>query len=88
MKKWIANPVINSEVVLDVNTNIANYRKLGLLQSTVLAVLSNVLASNKDLSVYVDMFNQIDTTHDGVITKEELKKHLASQPDMFDGQTD
>jgi Ca2+-binding EF-hand superfamily protein len=54
----------------------------------VLAVLSNVLASNKDLSVYVDMFNEIDTTHDGVITKQELKHHLATSSDMFDGQSD
>lgn len=59
-----------------------------MLQSTVLSVLSNVLASNKDLSVYVDMFNKIDTTHDGVITKQELKQHLTLSSEMFDGQND
>lgn len=88
MKKWIENPVINTEVALDVYDNIASYRKVGLLQTTVLSVLSNVLASNKELSVYVDIFNQIDTTHDGIITKEELRKHLQTNTERFDNLTD
>lgn len=34
------------------------------------------------------MFNRIDSTHDGVITKEELKKYLATSTELTDSQSD
>lgn len=83
MKKWISNPVVNAEKQLSIGENIMTFRNQSAMQSGVLSLMSNLMASNGELNDYIKMFEKLDSSHDGHISLEEMKKGLKNVGDMY-----
>ena len=76
IKKWVENPVIEKGVGLQISESIATFKKTSVLQQGVLSLLSNLLSNSGELDQYIKAFEVLDTSHDGCISKEEMKKGL------------
>jgi hypothetical protein len=56
IKRWIENPVINEDKLLQVTDALVSFRKIGLMQSGVLSFLTNLLVTADELNELADMF--------------------------------
>lgn len=50
--------------------------------------MSNLMASNEDLEDYIAMFKQMDKSHDGFLSYDELKKELMQMTDDYNETTE
>ena len=50
--------------------------------------MSNLMASNDDLEDYIAMFKQMDKSHDGFLSYDELKKELLRMTDDYNETTE
>lgn len=73
IKRWIDNPVINEDKLLQVTDALVSFRKIGLLQSGVLSFLTNLLVTADELNELAEIFKQMDQSNDGFLSIEELR---------------
>lgn len=82
IRKWNKEPEIDQEIIQLISDNICSFPNLTPLQRGVLSVNANLLTTSSDLEEYIRAFEKLDTTHDGCISIEEMKKGLKLIPAM------
>ena len=74
--KELFNKVKHSNAIKDLILNLKSYRRTSLIQETALAYLVHRFPHIKDVTNACKLFNQIDHSQDGKITKNELFKGI------------
>ena len=75
----IYNRINDRDTIKSLITNLKNYRRTSIIQETALAYLVHHFPQIKDVINSCKLFNQIDKSGDGKITKEELLKGLGER---------
>ena len=88
IKKWVEDPVINETTKLQIYDNLHSFHKASLLQSGVMSLMSNLMASNEDLQDYITIFQTIDKSHDGFLSYSELKRGLMQLTEEFNNTSE
>ena len=76
IKDFVADPTIGKETQLQIQENLHTFRQTNTLQSGVLSIMSNLLATSEELKEYIAMFSRLDKSNDGFISLEEMKSGL------------
>ena len=76
--KELFNKVKHRNAIKDIITNLKSYRRTSVIQETALAYLVHQFPQIKDVINACKLFNQIDHSLDGKITKDELYKGISS----------
>jgi calcium-dependent protein kinase len=76
--KELFNKVKHRNAIKDIITNLKSYRRTSVIQETALAYLVHQFPQIKDVVNACKLFNQIDHSLDGKITKDELYKGISS----------
>ena len=76
--KELFNKVKHSLTIRDLINNLKSYKRTSIIQETALAYLVHNFPHIKDVVNACKLFNQIDHSADGKITKNELYKGLSS----------
>jgi calcium-dependent protein kinase len=73
------NRICDRDTIKNLIENLKQYRRTSILQETALAYLVHHFPQIKDVVNSCKLFNQIDKSGDGKITKEELYKGLSER---------
>ena len=73
------NRITDRDTMKNLINNLKNYRRTSVIQETALAYLVHNFPQIKDVVNSCKLFNQIDKSGDGIITKEELLKGLSEK---------
>ena len=76
--KELFNKVNHSLTIRDLITNLKSYKRTSIIQETALAYLVHHFPNIKDVVNACKLFNQMDHSADGKISKNELYKGLSS----------
>ena len=76
--KELYNKIKDKKISEDLLENLKSYKKVSVIQETALAYLVHHFPHIKDVVNACKLFNQIDHSGDGKISKEELYKGLSS----------
>ena len=74
--KELFNKVKDVNTIKDLISNLKKYRRTSVIQETALAYLVRHFPHIKDVVNACKLFNQIDHSEDGKITKDELYKGI------------
>ena len=73
------NKIKDNHIIRDLIDNLKNYKRTSIIQETALAYLVHHFPQTKDVINACKLFNQIDKSGDGKITKAELLKGLSER---------
>ena len=82
--KELFNKVKHSYTIRNLLSNLKSYKRISVIQETALAYIIHHFPHLKDVVNACKLFNQIDRSQDGKVTKEELYKGMSA---LYKSQT-
>ena len=78
--KWISQNLIECEVPddkqIDIGLSLYTFKRATTFQSCVISILTRLKPCSKELSTLRNIFNELDTNKDGVLTLEEIQNGM------------